>query len=158
VMCQHTVSTDSDSARLCYSNKPTVDRHVEYPSRSPDFIITIATSRGLPLMPHHWNGRTGRDGILRVEPGAGASAWLTSRQADHGRRRSALLTWEHGEVASVIYTAIGKACRCTCCVRIVPLSLSYCPPLYLQRRMFQTRTFFSTLARSGSITPPRPTI
>jgi hypothetical protein len=97
------------STSLCYP-------HVGYPSGSPDFIVAIAAcTGGLPLMPHHWNGRTGRDGVVRVEPGASAPAGLARRQAHHGRRRSALLTWERGEVASMIYcTAIGKACRCTC--------------------------------------------
>ena len=97
------------STSLCYS-------HVRYPSGSPDFIVAIAAcTGGLPLMPHHWNGRTGRDGIVRVEPGASAPTGLARRQAHHGRRRSALLTWERGEVAGMIYCiAIGKACRCTC--------------------------------------------
>jgi hypothetical protein len=62
-------------------------------------------------MPYHRNGCTGRDGVVRAEPGASASARLTRRQADHGRRRSVLLTWERGEVASMIYcTLIEKAC------------------------------------------------
>jgi hypothetical protein len=62
-------------------------------------------------MPHHRNRRTGRDGVVRAEPGASASARLARRQADHGRHRSALLTWERGEVASMICcTLIRKAC------------------------------------------------
>ena len=57
-------------------------------------------------MPHHRNGRTGRDGVVRAEPGASAPAWLARRQADHGRRWGNLLTWGCGEVASVIQCAV----------------------------------------------------
>jgi hypothetical protein len=96
------------------TNRPTTNPHVECPS--PDLIIAIAAcTHGLPLMPHHRNGRTGRDGVVRAEPGASSSAWFARRQADHGRHRSVIHTWERGEVASMIYcTEIGKACRCTC--------------------------------------------
>ena len=80
-------------------------------------------------MPYHRNGRTGRDGVLRAEPGASASAWLARRQANHGRHWSALLTWERGEVASMIHY-IARRAGARVCVRIVPLPLSYCPPLF----------------------------
>lgn len=110
------------SARSCKrglisTNKPIVNLstnpHVEYPPGSPDFIFaTSACARGLPLMSYRWIRRTGRDGAVRAEPGARASAWLARRQADHGRHRCALLTWECGEVASVIHCTAqsGKAC------------------------------------------------
>jgi hypothetical protein len=82
-------------------------------------------------MPHHWNGRTGRDGIERVEPGASAPTGLARRQAHHGRRRSALLTWERGEVASMIYcTAIGKGVQVHVFAYVLFLFLSYCLSLF----------------------------
>jgi hypothetical protein len=71
-------------------------------------------------MPHYRNGRTGRDRSVRVEPGASSSAWLACRQADHGRHRGALLVWECGAVASMIYRnwvgRVGARVR----VRIIP--------------------------------------
>lgn len=110
--------------------QPSTNPHVKYPSGSPDFIIAIAAcTRGLPLMPHHRNGRTGRDGVVRAEPGASPSAWLARRQADHGGHWSVLLTWERGEVANMIYCASNYA-GARVCVRIVPLPHSYCPPLF----------------------------
>lgn len=104
-MCQHVHVSERNEKGQLTNRQPTVNQHqhVEYPYRSPNFIIAITTSRGLPLMPHHRNGRTGRDGLVRTEPGASASAWLARWQANHGRCRSVLLTWERGEVASVIY-------------------------------------------------------
>jgi hypothetical protein len=126
VMCQH-VHVSEVSERK--TNQPSTNPHVEYPSRS-DFIIAIAAcTRGLPLMPHHRNGRTGRDRVVRAEPGASPSAWLARGQADHGGHRSVLLTWERGEVANMIYCASNYA-GARVCVRIVPLPLSYCPPLF----------------------------
>ena len=139
----------------------TTNRHVEYPSGSPDFIIAIeACTRGLPLMPHHRNGRTGGDGVVRAEPSASASAWLSRRQADHGGHRSALLTWERGEVASIIYcTAIGEACRCTCLCTYCSSSSFVLPVFVLTALHFSDGTFFCpSLTRSGSTAPPRPTI
>ena len=105
-----------------------LNSHVKYPSRSPGFIIVFAPcTRRLPLMPHHRNGRTGRDGVIRAEPGASASAWLVRRQANHGRRWGALLTWERGAVASMI-TATVEACRCTCsCIYSFSLLVWNCP-------------------------------
>jgi len=74
------------------------------PPGSPDFITAIAarTCR-LPLMPHHRNRCTGCDGGIRPEPGESASARIARRQAGNGRRRSALLAWERGTVACMIY-------------------------------------------------------
>jgi hypothetical protein len=71
----------------------------------PGLIIAIAarTSR-LPLMPHHRNRRTGRDGGIRFEPGASASARLARRQTGHGGCRGAVFAWERGAVACVIYS------------------------------------------------------
>jgi len=131
--------------------------HVEYPSGSPDFIITIAAcTRGLPLMPHHWNGRTRRNGVVRAEPGASASAWLARRQADHGGRRSVLLTWECGEVASMIYCA---ECGFMSLCMYRSSSSFVLPAIVLTALHFSDADLrFSSLARSGSATPPRPTI
>ena len=79
------------------------------PRGSPSLIIaTAARTRRLPLMPHHRNRRTGRDGDVRAEPGSSASARLARRQAGHGRRRSALFAWERGTVACMILLQLGK--------------------------------------------------
>jgi hypothetical protein len=144
-MCQHVHV--SEVTRKGAINKPTVttNRHVEYPSRSPDFIIAIeACTRGLPLMPHNRNGCIGGDGVVRAEPGASASAWLSRRQADHGGHRSVLLTWERGEVASIIYcTVIGEACRCTCLCTYCSSSSFILPAFVLTALHFSDGTFFS---------------
>jgi hypothetical protein len=55
-------------------------------------------------MPHHRNRRIGRDGGIRAEPGASASARLARRQTGYGGCGSALLAWERGAVACMTYS------------------------------------------------------
>ena len=157
-MCQHVSEVRSEVARKVDEPAATTNPHVKYPSGSPNFIIAIkACTRRLPLMPHHRNGRTGSDGVVRPEPGASPSARLSRRQADHGGHRRALLTWVRGEVASITYcTAIGKAWRYTC---LYDCSSSFfvLPGFVLTALHFSDADqFFPSLARSGSTTPPRP--
>jgi hypothetical protein len=78
-------------------------------------------------MSHYWNRRTGRNGSLRAEPGASASARLTLRQASHGRCRNTLLAWERGAVAYVIRSNPASVCVH---VRISFLLLRYYQPLF----------------------------
>jgi hypothetical protein len=85
------------------------------PRGSPGLIIAItiaARTRRLPLMPHYRNWRTGRDGDVRAQPGASASARLARRQEGHGRCRSALFAWECGTVACMIYCDWASVMAC----------------------------------------------
>jgi hypothetical protein len=137
------------------THQPSTNPHVEYPSRSPDFIIAIATSGGLglPLMPHHRNGRTGRDGVVCAEPGASASAWFARWQADYGRHRNVLLAWERGEVASMICIATG-ACTCTClCTNCS--SSSFVLPTFVLTTLHSSDEDLFFFDSKWSTTPPR---
>jgi hypothetical protein len=143
-MCQHFhVSEVTRETWKSSTNQLSTYLHVECPSRSPDHIIAVAAcTHRLPLMPHHRNGCTGCDGVVRAEPGPSASAWFARRQADHGRRRGVVLTWKCGEVASMIYyTEIGKPCRCTC---LCMCCSSFVFPAFVLTAFFRPGPFFSS--------------
>ena len=64
--------------------------------------IVAFRSHGLSILPHHRNGRVRRDGNVRPESGARASAWFSDWETDHGGRWSALLAWKCRALACVM--------------------------------------------------------
>lgn len=116
------------------------------PSGSPGHIIAIAAhSRRLPLMSHHRNRRAGRNGGLRAEPGASASARLTLRQASHGGRRNTLLAWERGAVAYMIHSNTASV-PVRVCISFFSSSSSVLPTFVL--------TALHSFSLSGATLPP----